>query len=70
MVLKANRLITPGLTVKLLLVPDMLEPVVKIVTPGLVPVTVTEPVQTPFEKALVLFGVIVPVEIFKVFVPT
>ena len=55
---------------KLLLVPDIPEPVEKSVTPELAPVTVTEPVQTPFEKAPVLVGLIVPVETFRVLVPT
>jgi len=56
--------------VKMLLVPDMAEPVVKSVTPEPAPVTVTEPVQTPLEKTPVLIGLIVPVETFKVLVPT
>jgi hypothetical protein len=61
---------TPGLTVKMALVPDMPEPDVKSVTPEPAPVTVTEPVQTPLEKTPVLVGLIVPVETFKVLVPT
>jgi len=69
-VLKVKRLRGPGLTLKLLLVPVIPEPVVKRVTPELAPVTITEPVQTPFEKAPVLVGLIVPVETFKVLVPT
>jgi hypothetical protein len=69
-VLKVKWLRVPELTVKLLLVPVMPEPVVKSVTPELAPVTITEPVQTPFEKAPVLVGLIVPIETFKVLVPT
>ena len=68
--LKVKLLRAPELTVKLLLVPVMLEPTVKMVTPELAPVTITEPVQTPFEKAPVLLGLIVPVETSKVLVPT
>jgi hypothetical protein len=48
----------------------MLEPVVKRVTMELAPVTATEPVQTPFENTPVLVGLIVPIETFKVLVPT
>ena len=55
----------PGLTVKLPLVPDLLEPDVEIVTPEPAPVTVTEPVQTPLEKVPVVVGLIVPVETLK-----
>jgi hypothetical protein len=69
-VLKVKWLRAPELTVKLLLVPVMPEPVVKSVTPESAPVTITEPVQTPFEKAPVLVGLIVPFETFKVLVPT
>jgi hypothetical protein len=68
-VLKVKLLRAPGLTTKLLLVPDMPEPVVKSVTPEPAPVTVTKPVQTPLEKLPVLDGLIVPVETFKVLVP-
>src|SRR5665647_909476 len=69
-VLKVNLLRAPELTMKLLLVPDMPEPVVKSVTPELAPVNVTEPVQTPFEKTPVIVGLIVPFETFKVLDPT
>src|SRR5665647_1979401 len=68
--LKVNLLRAPELAMKLLLVPDMPEPVVKSVTPELALVNVTEPVQTPFEKTSVLLGLIVPVETFKELVPT
>ena len=60
----------PGLTVKLPLVPDLPEPDVEIVIPEPAPVNVTEPVQTPLEKAPVVVGLMVPVETLKVFVPT
>jgi hypothetical protein len=60
----------PELTMKLLLVPVIPEPVVKSVTPEFALVTITEPVQTPFTNAPVLVGVIVPFETFKVLVPT
>jgi len=57
------------LTLKVLLVPDLLEPDVEIVIPEPTPVTVTEPVQTPLEKTPVLVGLIVPEETLKVLVP-
>jgi hypothetical protein len=60
----------PELTVKMLLVPDIPEPVVKSVTPESAPVNVTEPPQTPLENTPVTLGLIVPVETFKVLVPT
>ena len=59
----------PELTVKMLLVPDTFEPVVKSVTPEPAPVTVTEPTQTPFENKPVTDGLTVPVETFKALVP-
>jgi hypothetical protein len=65
-----NLLRAPGLIVKLLLVPDMPEPVVKSVTPEPALVTITEPDQTPLEKTPVIIGLIVPVETFKELIPT
>jgi hypothetical protein len=55
-------------TLKVPLVPVLLEPDVEIVIPEPAPVTVTKPVQTPLEKAPVVVGLIVPVETLKVLV--
>jgi hypothetical protein len=70
MVLKLKWSRTLGLTVKIPLVPDIPELVVKSVIPDPAPVTVIEPVQTPFEKLPVLVGLIVPIETFKELIPT
>ena len=60
---------TAASTLKLLLVPDRPDPEVVIVMPLPDLVTLRLPVQDPFEKAVVVVGVIVPVETVKVFVP-
>jgi hypothetical protein len=69
-VVKVKLLRAPGSTAKILLVPEIPEPVVESVTPEPAPVTVAEPAQTPLENTPVLIGLIVPVETFKVLVPT
>lgn len=56
----------PGVTVIELLCPVFLEPDVEIVTPEAALVIVTWPVHEPAEKALVLFGLMVPVESLRV----
>jgi hypothetical protein len=48
----------------------MPKPDVESQTPEPAPVTVTEPVQTPFTKLPVIAGLIVPIETFKALVPT
>jgi len=64
-----NLLRAPGLIVKLLLVPDMPELVVKSVTPEPAVFTIIEPDQTPLEKTPVLIGLIAPVETLRELVP-
>jgi hypothetical protein len=60
---------TPGLTVIALLVPDLQPP--EVLIDILVPadVRVTDPVQTPDVKAVVLVGLMVPADAVRVLVP-
>ena len=69
--LKMKRSRLPAMMSKALLVPDLVgdPPVVLIVVPMLARVSVTMPVQAPFEKEAVVVGVIVPVEAVSAFVP-
>ena len=56
-------------TVKAPLVPDLDEPEVLIDLPEPADVSVTDPVQTPDVKAVVLDGLMLPVDAVRVLVP-
>jgi Na+/proline symporter len=68
-VLKMNRARAPGLTVTLLVVPDLPPPLVEIEMPVPAWESVTWPVQIPATNAVVVVGVIVPEDAVKVLVP-
>lgn len=69
MVLKMKWSRDPGLTVILLVVPDLPEPLVEIEMPDPASESFTCPVQTPATKAVVVVGVMVPVDTVKVLIP-